>query len=121
MVDVNIAHMFKRKASELVSKLQARFPGRLMFASVALTQADEQYMLDEYITRVHHPYGDRIKARDEQFFLTTDGIDDPLNVTTMLRGLWGDMTSADRDVVWRYLDIFERLASKVTLDPAPRT
>ena len=104
--------LFKRKVAELLSKLQDRFPGRLMFASVALSQADEDFMLREYVERVHKVYSEKIRAKDEQFFMTTDNIDDPMNITALLRGLWGDMTPKDREVVWRYLDIFEKLACK---------
>jgi hypothetical protein len=114
-IEMDVATVFKRKVGELLKKLQDRFPGRLMFASVALTQADEHFMFREYVEKVHHLYGGRIKARDEQFFMTTDDIDDPMNITALLRGLWVDMTSKDQEVVWRYLDVFEKLACKSTI------
>jgi hypothetical protein len=109
---MNVAVIFKRKVGELLGKLQDRFPGRLLFANVALTRAKELELLQMYVEKVHVPYSDRIKARDEQFFMTTSDIDDPLNVTAMLRGLWGDMTPKDQEVVWRYLDLFEKLACR---------
>ena len=109
---MDVPLVFKRKVTELLDKLQDRFPGRLMFASVALSQSDEHFMLGEYVNRVHKLYSAKISARDEQFFMTTDDIDDPVNITALLRGLWGEMTANDREVVWRYLDIFEKLACK---------
>lgn len=106
------ADLFKRKVSELLSKLQDRFPGRLMFAGVALQAADPEFMLKEYVDRVHRPYGDKIRHKDENFFLTVEGLDDPLNMVGLLRGLWGELDAPDKEVVWRYLSVFEKMASK---------
>lgn len=111
---MDTAVVFKRKARELVVKLQDRFPGRLMLATLALDQTDDAQMLMEYIDRIHRPYGTKIKDRDENFFMTTSDIDDPMQMATMLRSLWMDMSESDRQCVWRYFDLFEKLAEKFT-------
>lgn len=108
--------MFKRKVVELTTKLQERFPTRLLFVLPVVEATDAQEMLDNYIERVHVPYGDRLRARDETFFLTTSDLDDPLQMVDMLRGMWHDMSATDRDAIWQYMDVFGRLAQSV----APR-
>lgn len=116
---MKVAQAFKLKAGELVTKLQERFPGRLVVAGIALAQASDQFVLDQYIANVHVPYGDRIRARDEQFFMTVDPVEDPMNMTSLLRGLWSEMSEEDRSVVWRYLDIFEKLADRASGKSVP--
>lgn len=111
---MDFAEAFKRKARELAMKLQDRFPGRLMLASTAVDQISKEMLLNEYIHRVHVPYGDRIRKRDAAFFMTTEDIDAPFSMISMLRGLWGDMDSSDHECVWRYLDIFEKIATAAT-------
>lgn len=109
--------MFKKKAMELATKLQRRFPSQLLFVSPAIQNLDADELLDNYVRDVHSRYTNHIKAKDETFFLTTSDIDDPLNMVSMLRGLWVQMCESDKDVVWRYMELFEKLALKSSKEP----
>ena len=102
--------LFKKKAVELAKKLQTRFPSKLMFVVPAIEVVDQDELLDTYRDNVHVPYGDRIKRRDESFFMSTSDFDDPMQMVEMLRGLWQHMEAPDKDAVWKYLEIFEKLA-----------
>ena len=112
--------MFKRKAVELASKLQARFPAKLMFVLPAVEASDEAELFDAYVERVHRPYGDKLRVRDEDFFMTTSDIDDPMQMVQIVRGLWRDMQPADKEAVWQYMDMFARLARMADAPSARR-
>jgi len=103
--------VFKRKAMELANKLQGRFPSQLLFVVPALSAMDESELLETYRSSVHEVYGQRIRDRDESFFMTTDDLEDPMQLVGILRGLWKQMSDDERDAVWAYMDMFERLAS----------
>lgn len=106
---VEVQALFKRKAIELATKMQARFPTKLMFVLPAVERIDEDDLFDGYVEHVHDPYGERIRQRDESFFLTTSDLDDPMQMVQMLRGLWRDMQPADKDAVWKYMEMFSKL------------
>lgn len=101
--------LFKRKAVELATKMQARFPAKLMFVLPAIERIDQDELFDGYVEHVHVPYGERIQQRDESFFLTTSDLDDPMQMVQVLRGIWRDMQPADKDAVWKYMDMFAKL------------
>jgi hypothetical protein len=101
--------VFKRKAIELATKLRDRFPSRLMFVLPILERTDEDELFDGYVDNVLVQYGDRIKKRDESFFMTTSDLDDPMQMVQMLRGLWDHMEDPDKEAVWKYMDMFAKL------------
>lgn len=103
--------VFKAKALELARKLQTVFPAKLLIIMPHLENADDSDLIDRYCETVHKPYAERIRSRDEEFFMTTSDLDDPLNVVSALRGFWADLGADNREVVWRYMDVFERLAA----------
>lgn len=105
----DIPFLFKRKARELAGKLAERFPGQLPLVLPAIDAADEDELFSNYYELVHIPYGHKIKERDEDFFMTSDSIADPMQLIGMLRGLWKQMDSQDQEAVWRYLGVFEKL------------
>lgn len=114
---MDVKAVFKRKAIELATKLQGRFPMKLVFVVPALTAADETELYDMYRLTVHDTYASKIQDRDESFFMTTSDLDDPMQLVGILRGIWSQMGAADRDAVWKYMDIFERLASVGSSSP----
>jgi len=103
--------VFKSKAVELAKKLQSRFPAKLMFVLPVVEATDDEELFSGYRDNVHAAYSDRIKSRDESFFMTTSDFDDPMQMVQMLRGLWGHMNPADKEAVWKYMDLFEKLVS----------
>ena len=105
------AQIMKRKAVELAKKLQTRFPAQLLFVLPAIESMPADEILHNYIISVHSYYSQRIKQRDESFFMTTSDLDDPMNMVGMLRGLWGKLSQPDKDSIWKYMDVFEKLAS----------
>lgn len=112
-----LASMFKTKADELTDVLLARFPGRLAIAARMERAMPARAMFDSYIKDVHEPFGDRIAARDETFFMTAQGgeFDDP--VVAILRSLWGQLDATDHDGVWAFLAVFEKLANAAVNGP----
>jgi hypothetical protein len=106
--------MFKRKAVELARKLQTRFPSKLMFVVPVVEGTDDNELFEGYRDNVHHHYSDRIRSRDETFFMTTSDLDDPMQMVQMLRDLWGHMEDADKDAVWRYMELFEKLVLRAS-------
>jgi hypothetical protein len=104
--------MFKRKAVELAKKLQSRFPAKLLFVLPVVEGTDDEELFTGYLDNVHKPYADKIQRRDETFFMTTSDLDDPMQMVEMLRGLWGDMEATDKEAVWKYMELFEKLVSR---------
>lgn len=102
--------VFKSKAIEFAEKLRSLFPAQLCLVIPALQKMDDDVLLRRYKDEVHARYGERIKQRDDGFFLTTSDLDDPMNVVGILRGLWGELETQDKQIVWQYMDVFERLA-----------
>ena len=54
---------------------------------------------------VVEPYGDRIVARDETFFMQTtsyEGLQDP-GIVELIKGVWGGLHAQDRAAVWAHL------------------
>ena len=109
---MDVRAMFKRKAVELAKKLQSRFPAKLMFVLPVVEGTDDDELFDGYLDNVHTPYADKINQRDETFFMTTSDLDDPMQMVEILRGLWGDMLPPDKEVVWKYMELFEKLVSR---------
>lgn len=112
-----ISTMFKSKAVEFTSQLQAKFPALMYLPSAALKGMDGAEMISTYSETVSTPYHDHIIEKDESFFLNVPdaeiisaskgGCD--TSMLTMLRGLWGDFGIEDKEVVWNFLVMFEKL------------
>lgn len=109
---MDVPAIFKRKAVELAEKLQERFPAKLMFVVPAVQGCDEDELFEAYRENVHVPHGQRVLARDETFFLTSEDIQDPMQMIPMLRSLWGGLGDQDKEAIWRYLEMFEKLMAR---------
>jgi hypothetical protein len=106
---MDVREIFKTKAVELASKLQARFPSKLVFVVPALQAADADELFQTYRQTIHKPFSKQIRSREESFFMTTSDFDDPMQMVGVLRGLWTQMSAADKEAVWKYMDMFEKL------------
>ena len=67
-------------------------------------------------TELIEPYGDKIAARDETFFMnyqyeTREDVD--LNIVNKLRKYYSSMTNESKDIVWKYFDIIVRISKKI--------
>ena len=69
--------------------------------------------------RVCNIYGERILARDEQFFLTNsyndmkDEFSQADQLITKLKDSWSSLNTQQRDVVWKYLRVLVLLDRKI--------
>ena len=113
-----IPTMFKSKATELVNQLKAKFPALMFLPS--LQTMDSIEMITTYKETVSKPYHDKIIEKDESFFLNVSDkdimqavkkVDTSVDVSmlSMIKALWKDLGDEDKDVVWGFFTIFERL------------
>jgi hypothetical protein len=116
-----IPTMFKSKANELVNQLKAKFPALMFLPSLKTMDGIE--MITTYKETVSKPYHDRIVEKDETFFLNVSDKDImqaakkadtsvDVSMLSMIRALWKDLGDEDKEVVWGFFTIFERLVEK---------
>lgn len=108
--------LMKKKALELAEKLESRFPMQLPFVRPAITTMSSDRLLKDYCATVHALYADKIRSRDETFFMSTSDFDDPMGVVGLLRGLWTNMSEDDKKAIWQYMDVFEKIARRASPD-----
>jgi len=74
-------------------------------------------MVVKYVkTEIIDPYGEKIRNRDESFFLTQDysSRDDvDMNVVEKLKQYISGMSSQTKNIVWAYIEIITKLADKI--------
>jgi hypothetical protein len=75
------------------------------------------------------PYGDHIRKHDEDFFMARDFSPDLAaagkagalaggrDVVGIIKGLWKDMTPADKDCVFRHLDVIVDIYDSIQATP----
>jgi hypothetical protein len=115
-MEVSAAAQLKAKAVEFAEKLAKRFPTQLFFLKNAISSLDDETVFTRYVADVHAKYASRIEDKDETFFMTTTDIDDPLNMVSMVRGLWTQMGERDKRTVWKYMDTFEKIVARHVSD-----
>lgn len=109
---------------ELVDDLIRVFPQDSDFRMYKLALqgamiADSTMIHGIFRERVCNIYGERILARDEQFFLTNSYSDmkqefsQADQLITKLKGCWSSLNSEQREVVWKYLRVLVLLDRKI--------
>lgn len=112
------------KFGELLSDLSAIFgdDGDLSLLRVGFAVAVAASK--EGAWRVFHdqvvvPYGARVLARDETFFLESLGGDDlptgGMDIVARVRVAWKGLSPANRLVIWDYFVLLVRLSQRVTI------
>ena len=113
-MDLEKVHtIFKRKVIEFAEQLRPRCPAVFAFGFDHLKSMQDGELFDKFYSGAYQKYEPELKRHDEAFFMTTSDIDDPLNFTPLLRNVWGDLTEAERSIVWQYMDLFTKLCEKV--------
>lgn len=75
-----------------------------------------------FYEHVTEPYGDRIVARDETFFLNndyaaeTEGQSSGMELVNKLKRMYATMSEADKDAVFRYMRLLVLLSRKMFAD-----
>lgn len=84
-----------------------------------ITNVADKKPMEFFNNLVVQKYGEQIDKKDEQFFLNKDyeelkSVDE--NVTTELinkiKSYWKDISSADKEVVWKYITLLTALNRK---------
>lgn len=109
---------------ELVDDLIRVFPGdsdfkMYKFAIQGAIIADPQIVQRVFRERICTVYGEKIVARDEEFFISNTYSDmkeefsEAEQLISKLKGCWSGLTPAQRDVVWKYMRLLVMLDKKI--------
>lgn len=109
---------------ELVEDLIRVFPndGDFRMYKMAVQTAtvmNKKFVRKVFNERVTTPYGDKILAKDEGFFLSNDYQDmkdefsQAEKLIEKLKECWSKLTLAQRDIIWKYLHILILLDRKI--------
>lgn len=104
--------MFNRKMMDMLEDMAACFPEVTEFA-LAISPAGRMLIsLDPchgqklFNTFVALPYESRILARDEAFLMNqTEFGPTDVNVVTLIKRVWKEASSEDRDAIWKHLHV----------------
>jgi hypothetical protein len=76
-------------------------------------------VLDIFHSRVIVPFGDRILARDESFFLdhtygeVTADIEEAAAIIDKVKSYYKDMSDENREIVWQYFRLLVKLGNRI--------
>ena len=117
-------HKFNQLFCDMVGELVTVFPSdpelRLYKFAVDTTITSDAY----YVSRIFNeyvaiPYGDKIKAKDETFFVEKDyqeyayGDQNTMDVFKKLKTCWTDLNDDNRAAIWKYLTVMLNLNHKI--------
>jgi hypothetical protein len=77
--------------------------------------ANPMLVLNFVKTEIVDPFGTKIKARDESFFMTQDYTtreDVDLNIVEKIKEYIQGMSPETKETVWKYIEIITKLCSK---------
>ena len=115
---------FNQLFCDMVGELVTVFPSdpelRLYKFAVDTTIASDAY----YVSRIFNeyvaiPYGDKIKIKDETFFVEKDyqeyayGDQNTMDVFKKLKTCWIDLNDENRAAIWKYLTVMLNLNHKI--------
>lgn len=127
MKRIDLARLFNKNADEFMTTLKHRYPEeeefRFFHDSLGhVARHTPREPIDKFYGIVAVPYGARLLAREETFFLQADFSEDLGGKTwddiiMKLRLYWRDMSAESRGVIWDYLSVFVRLAQRYADTP----
>ena len=107
---------------DFLQQMQAVFPSDpdwpLYIAGLSIFRRTNPAMIVQKTWKHISRFEDTLKARDEAFFMTRDFSDitegeEPLEQTiTKLKGMWAQLSTHNRNVVWDYINNITYLARK---------
>lgn len=74
---------------------------------------------EEFYQAVTVPYGDRIKAKDETYFMEHDfdevkqDVPDGIRILNKTLNYWKSLSPDDKEAVWKYLRVLCTLSKKI--------
>jgi len=120
----DIIDKFNRTFNEFCNDLIGVFPEDAEFqmaklAVTGLSFAAPTALHDGFRNRVVVPFGDKILARDEGFFLDVDyrnhtsDMEDSERIVNKIKHMYRQMNTDDRAVVWKYMRVLVLLSNKI--------
>jgi len=127
---MSVLDKFNRTFAEFVDDLIGVFPNDAEFrmvkiAIMGMTMAAPNMLHESFSKRVVVPFGDKILARDEGFFLDADytehvtdvdGVESPEEAARLVdkvKHMYRKMGPDDQAVVWKYMRVLVLLAKKI--------
>lgn len=121
-----LVECFNAKITEFARDLSGLFPSDPDIAAVKSGLSMSMVVDEAKPARLFHkfvavPHGDRLLARDEEFFLTANEADvvrdgtvsGAVAMIARLRDYWAGMSAGDRAVVWNYFKLLVMLSRKI--------
>jgi hypothetical protein len=74
---------------------------------------------EEFYEAVCVPYGDKIRDKDESYFMEHDfnevkeGVPDGIRILNKTLGYWKSLSPDDKEAVWKYLRVLCTLSKKI--------
>jgi hypothetical protein len=123
MSELQLLQTFKNQIINFLDELIQQFPNQAEFVIIRVFVKDQIPLADVLGRFIKEclDFHDQIKQKDEKFFLESDiivnalgGNQMGLDVMDKLRELWrsNSLDQEDRDMVWRWLDLFFNIAQK---------
>lgn len=123
MSELQLLQTFKNQIINFLDELIQQFPNQAEFVIIRVFVKDQIPLADVLGRFIKEclDFHDQIKRKDEKFFLESDiivnalgGNQMGLDVMDKLRELWrsDSLDQEDRDMVWRWLDLFFNIAQK---------
>ena len=123
MSELQLLQTFKNQIINFLDELIQQFPNQAEFVIIRVFVKDQIPLADVLGRFIKEclDFHDQIKRKDEKFFLESDiivnalgGNQMGLDVMDKLRELWrsDSLDQEDRDMVWRWLDLFFSIAQK---------
>jgi hypothetical protein len=123
---VNIVEIFNNKLNEFLNDLIKIHDDSDLFAFKTslkmLICVDSKKPIRMFNKHVSIPYSERIVNTDDEFFLEKDYMDDVESVgkdvdfnyglVNKIKEFWKDMTDANKEIVWKYLNLLVLLCDK---------
>jgi len=124
---MNYLEKFNVTIAEFVAdlvKVLPNDPELCVYAMVlgAAIKSNPHYVFDMFNSTVVDPYGDQIISRNEEFFLQEDYAaqigenKDSVQFVGRIKLYWKDMSSDDKEIIWKYFRVLVMLSRKVVLD-----
>ena len=123
MSELQLLQTFKNQIINFLDELIQQFPNQAEFVIIRVFVKDQIPLADVLGRFIKEciDFHDQVKQKDEKFFLESDiivnalgGNQMGLDVMDKLRELWrsDSLDQEDRDMVWRWLDLFFNIAQK---------
>lgn len=114
----NLAILFREQFVIFLEELYEQFPEEADLVIVKIFIKDQIPLITimDYIVKWLIPCVDKIKKKDEDFFLNNDDMFSKLPNAKVLRikTLWqsGKLTNDDKDIIWDWFNVFSNICTK---------